>query len=69
MVHNHTEEPCKHDLKVCTLCGVVYCAKCNEEWHKGKNPSYPDEYEKIYVNPIATKIADSMFSSHTHVHD
>jgi hypothetical protein len=33
-MHSHTDKPCKHDLKVCTDCGNVYCAKCNKEWFK-----------------------------------
>jgi hypothetical protein len=33
-MHAHTDKPCKHDLKVCTDCGNVYCAKCSKEWFK-----------------------------------
>jgi hypothetical protein len=33
-MHKHTDGTCKHDLKVCTDCGNVYCSKCNREWFK-----------------------------------
>jgi hypothetical protein len=29
-MHEHGE--CKHDLKYCPICDVVYCAKCDKEW-------------------------------------
>ena len=35
-MHKHTDKPCKHDLKVCSHCGDVFCTKCNKEWFKEK---------------------------------
>ena len=31
-MHNH--DKCKHELKYCDICDVVYCEKCKKEWHK-----------------------------------
>jgi len=30
----HEHIGCEHDLKHCTVCDVVYCIKCKEEWKK-----------------------------------
>ena len=31
-MHEHND--CKHNLKYCKVCDVVYCEKCNSEWKK-----------------------------------
>jgi hypothetical protein len=57
--HIHTDEPCKHDLRLCTHCGDVYCAKCNKEWRK------PLEYSLTYTSGAAVWV-DGNAVSHTH---
>jgi hypothetical protein len=32
-MHEHAEpQTCKHELKHCKKCDVVYCEKCKKEW-------------------------------------
>lgn len=34
-MHEHKKpKECKHELKHCTHCDVVYCSKCQREWGK-----------------------------------
>lgn len=33
-MHEHKE--CKHELKYCKKCDMVYCEKCKKEW----SPNY-----------------------------
>jgi hypothetical protein len=32
--HEHSDQPCLHDLRLCSTCGDVYCVKCGKEWVK-----------------------------------
>ena len=32
--HDHCQ--CQHELVYCQVCNVVYCTKCNREWHQGQ---------------------------------
>lgn len=48
MPHSH-HHGCKHDLKYCEVCDVVYCTKCGKEW--GKTVFYYS-YSSPYVYPL-----------------
>lgn len=37
-MHEHI---CKHELKHCPVCDVVYCEKCGREWGKESIKWYP----------------------------
>ena len=39
MGHESCERRCEHEVKHCSHCGVVYCAKCDKEWFEN-NISY-----------------------------
>jgi hypothetical protein len=47
-MHEHCE--CKHELKHCPVCDVVYCTKCGKEWGK---TVYINNYPVTY-NPPTT---------------
>lgn len=53
-MHNH-EKPkaCKHELKHCDHCDVVYCEKCKKEWGQDK-PMFDKlkELERRYRDPL-----------------
>ena len=34
MIKKHDHIKCKHSLKFCDHCDVVFCEKCSEEWKK-----------------------------------
>ena len=36
--HDHCQ--CQHELAYCQVCNVVYCKKCNREWHQDTNVPY-----------------------------
>lgn len=38
----HTHCHCKHELKYCEVCGVVYCTKCGKEWTEKFVYTYPN---------------------------
>jgi hypothetical protein len=42
MTHNSHPAKCKHILKHCEHCDVVYCEKCNKEWKKETIRTYYD---------------------------
>jgi hypothetical protein len=66
-MHEHTDKPCKHDLKECTECGNVYCSKCSQEWLKEKNGIYTIPASWPYsVTGITFTTADSVNTPHTH---
>ena len=73
-MHNHTDKPCKHDLKVCTECGDVYCSKCKREWFKERGSTwytypYSGTVTQPYTITVGTNIVDgdSVQPSHTHL--
>ena len=38
-MHNH--DKCKHELKYCDKCDVVYCEKCKKEWGRDNGINIP----------------------------
>ena len=46
MKHDHTKpNECKHSLKHCEDCDIVYCEKCEKEWNFFVNDwTYPQPY-------------------------
>lgn len=43
MSHYHSH--CSHDLKYCSHCDIVYCAKCGREWGQ-------QHYHYTYTTPV-----------------
>lgn len=39
-MHEHKEKQCKHKLRLCTHCDIVFCLLCEKEWYA------KDEYTK-----------------------
>jgi hypothetical protein len=56
-MHEHND--CKHVLKYCKHCDVVYCEKCGSEWRKSSWFSTP--YTVTYLTG-----ANTTSISHTH---
>jgi hypothetical protein len=56
--HVHTDEPCKHDLRLCTHCGDVYCAKCQKEWRKSLTYELTTGSTFTYVSTTDTHTHD-----------
>lgn len=40
----HEHDGCKHKLKYCEHCDVVYCGKCKREWGKENTVYVPQPY-------------------------
>lgn len=53
-MHEHNDEICIHDLKICAVCGNVYCAKCNKEWFKEQWTYTPYTIPYTYYPPYIT---------------
>lgn len=48
-MHEHTKpKECKHELKHCTHCDVVYCEKCKREWGKDSLRDFLDRKQPDY---------------------
>lgn len=47
-MHQHHHCGCKHNLKHCEHCDVVYCTKCHKEWSSNwctlSTTTYPYTY-------------------------
>lgn len=38
--HTHQHCNCIHCLHFCSVCNIVYCCKCGQEWHQGVYYNY-----------------------------
>lgn len=64
-MHNHFEI-CEHELKICTVCNVVYCPKCRNEWVQ-KTVMYYYTYPQItYTDGTVISGNTSITDGHTH---
>lgn len=73
-MHEHKKlKECKHELKHCTHCDVVYCSKCQREWGKDTLQGLIDrkdqwDYNRITKGPIPNPVW-MVQKMHKHVDD
>ena len=39
-MHNHQHCGCVHCLHYCSVCNIVYCCKCGQQWYQGWGYTY-----------------------------
>lgn len=65
-MHDHGNK-CKHELKFCSICDVVYCEKCDKEW---KNYWFTPYYQTWSgeTDQLTNPDHNISVSYHTHNH-